>query len=186
MRDTGDMSTPQQILERARAAVARGADPDWAALERELRGSGDALRALDRLRAVHRARTMLAPPAPAPAPAPRRRAAFRARPTVSGNMELRRDPAAAAPTLRWPPAPGVAAWEIRISGRADARSDYEVIETRELPPAQTTLEVELAATPVRVHVLGRSAGGRLVRHAIASGLTEENFSERWQRRATAS
>jgi hypothetical protein len=37
-----------------------------------------------------------------------------------------------------------------------------------------------------VHLLGRAANGRLVRRAVISGLTRDNWSDRWQRRASAS
>jgi hypothetical protein len=37
-----------------------------------------------------------------------------------------------------------------------------------------------------VHVLGRTRDGRLLRRAVISGLTAENWRDRWQRRASAS
>jgi hypothetical protein len=46
--------------------------------------------------------------------------------------------------------------------------------------------VELQELPIRVHLLGRGSAGQLLQRALISGLTRDNWSERWQRRATAS
>jgi hypothetical protein len=37
-----------------------------------------------------------------------------------------------------------------------------------------------------VHLFGRSANGRLVQRAVISGLTRDNWSQRWRQRASAS
>jgi hypothetical protein len=37
-----------------------------------------------------------------------------------------------------------------------------------------------------MHLLGRANDGRLVRRAIVSALTVDNWNDRWQRRASAS
>ena len=108
------------------------------------------------------------------------------RATITGNMDVRRDGEAETPTLRWEKAPGVTGWEVRISARPDARGDYVVRDTLELPAEASSVEVPLAAHAVRVNVLGRGRDGRLLRRALVSGLTRENWNERWQRRASAS
>ena len=77
-------------------------------------------------------------------------------------------------------------WEVRISERPDVRADYVVRETLQLEPGVTRVELPLADQPLRVHVLGRSRDGRLVRRAVVSGLTRDGWSDRWQRRASAS
>ncbi|MDX6472042.1 MAG: hypothetical protein QOK22_858 [Gaiellaceae bacterium] len=182
------------IIDEARAEVAAGRAPDEQALAARIRTAGggtQALEQLERVLAIQRARARLAaPPAPPPAPAPARprgRAAFRAQPTITGNMEVRRARSSdAAITLAWDAAPAVTAWDVRFSERADARSDYAVREERTLPAATTTLELELGELPLRVHILGRGSDGRLVRRAIVSALTRDNWDDRWQRRASAS
>jgi hypothetical protein len=88
--------------------------------------------------------------------------------------------------LVWRREPSVVSWELRISAKADPRADYEVRESGELPGDATRVELPLADTPLRVHLLGRDRGGRLVRRAILSGLSRETWAERWQRRASAS
>ena len=89
-------------------------------------------------------------------------------------------------TLVWDPVKAVTGWEVRISARPDPRGDYVVQETRELSPGETSAHVPLGSQPLRVHVLGRTRDGRLLRRAVISGLTEGNWRDRWQRRASAS
>jgi hypothetical protein len=48
------------------------------------------------------------------------------------------------------------------------------------------VELALSDLPRRVHILGRARDGRLVRRAIVSALTKDNWDDRWQRRASAS
>jgi hypothetical protein len=192
------------ILHEARGHVAAGHDPHE--LEARIRAAGrsvraqdgvteaevdraerQALRQLERVVAVHRARARIAnPPAPPPAPAPSRRAQLRTRPTIGGNMEVRRESSGDTVSLSWDRAAAVVSWEVRFSERADARSDYAVRETLTLPPETTTVELPLGDRPLRVHLLGRSRDGRLLRRAIVSALTRENWNDRWQRRASAS
>jgi hypothetical protein len=195
------------IVNEARAHVAAGRDPNAPALEARLRAAGDrarehdheveavdraerqALQQLHRVTAVHRARSLVTrqPAAPAPAPAaPRRRGALRTKPTISGNMDVRRQGTADAVTLSWDAAPGVTGWEVRLSERPDARGDYVVREEQTLPATVTSVEVPLGDRPLRVHLLGRARDGRLVRRALISALTRDSWNERWQRRATAS
>jgi hypothetical protein len=143
------------------------------------------LQQLQRVLSIHRARGALAREPAAP-PAKPRRVAFRARPTITGNMDVRRELHGEVFTLAWDTTPSIAQWEIRISGRPDARRDYAVRETRNVPATETTLELTLGELPLRVHLLGRSRDGRLVRRAVISGLTRESWTERWQRRASAS
>jgi len=183
--------TVDGILDEARALLAAGADPDWKALRDRLRSldlppatQRDALRRLERLGAVQRARATVGrrddPPPPAP---PLRRTPFRTRATITGNMDVRRG---TGDTLVWPAERAVATWELRISERPDPRGDYEVRESGELPGEATSVELPLGDIPLRVHLLGRDRSGRLVRRAIVSGLTRETWAERWQRRASAS
>jgi hypothetical protein len=182
------------ILDAARAEVAAGRDPDEKALEARIRkagGGAKALKQLQRVLTVQRARARLAapptPPPPAPAPVrPRGRTAFRAQPTITGNMEVRRSRTEGGVLLGWDTAPAVTGWEVRFSERADARSEYVVSETLTLPGGATSVELALGDLPRRVHLLGRANDGRLVRRAIVSALTVDNWNDRWQRRASAS
>ena len=176
--------TSEPIIDEARALVAAGKSPDWKALRDRIRALGgdqrDALRRLERVGAVHRARASatVAPAAPVS-----HSPLFKSRATVSGNMDVRRDGEA---TLAWRAEPKVSAWELRISERPDPRGDYEVRESGELPGDATSVELPIGETPLRVHLLGRDRGGRLVRRTILSGLTRETWGDRWQRRASAS
>jgi hypothetical protein len=177
--------TPEAIIDEARALVAAGESPDWKALRDRIRALGgdqrDALRRLERVGAVHRARAT-AVPAPAAARAPRA-PLLKSRATITGNMDVRRD---GDTTLAWRREPKVTSWEIRISERHDPRGDYELRESGELPGDATSVDVPIGESPIRIHLLGRDRGGRLVRRTIVSGLTRETWGERWQRRATAS
>ena len=193
------------LVDEARARVASGLAPDPQAEER-LRVLVDAARTrdpaaakaidkagqralgqLERVLSVHRARTLLArAPAPPPTPAPSRRAALRTRPTLTGNMEVRRERRADAFVLAWDAAPAVASWEVRVSERATARDDYTVRDELTLPAGATSVEVPLDTSSLRVHVLGRRRDGRLQRRAVISALTRDNWDDRWQRRASAS
>jgi hypothetical protein len=170
---------------RAAAERARGGDESGAVT----RAEKAALKQLERVVAVHRARARVSrevAPAPArAAPAPRR-ALLRTRPTITGNMDLRRDRSGDALTLSWDAEARVTTWEVRISEQRDRGRDYVVRETRTLPGDATSTEVPLGETPLRVHVLGRDRGGRLLRRAIVSGLTAYSWNERWERRASAS
>ena len=194
------------LLDEVRSRVAAGGDPDphaesrLRALFAEARGrhEGDAaaigraerraLAQLERVLSVRRARSLLArkPIPSAPASAPGRRAALRTRPTITGNMEIRRERAGADHVLVWDGVAAVAAWEIRFSERETARDDYAVKEERILPTGVTRVEVPFARGSLRVHVLGRSRDGRLLRRAVISALTPESWDARWQRRASAS
>ena len=197
------------IIDEARGQVAAGRDPDPRALEARIRAAGEGERARDPAQAdavdqaeqralkqlegvitVHRARALMArEPAAAPpasAAAPSRRAVLRTRPTISGNMEVRRQANGETVMLSWDAAPAVTSWEVRFSERPDARADYVVRETLTLPAAATTVELPLGEHPLRVHLLGRGRNGRLIRRALISALTRESWNERWQRRASAS
>jgi hypothetical protein len=146
-----------------------------------------ALEQLNRLLAVHRARRSLhaAPPtATAPPVRPARRSTYKAKPTIAANMAVRAKATGDSVTLEWQAGPGVAAWEARLSERPDARSDYVERETRLLDGP--SLELALGDSPTRVHLLGRSAAGRLLQRAVISGLTADNWDQRWQQRPTAS
>src|ERR1700741_3062213 len=87
------MPSHSEILDEARAQIARGVEPDAAALEARIRAvpDGDAERALaqlTRLLSVPRARALLVEP-PKPPPAPARRVGYKARPTIAANMAVR-------------------------------------------------------------------------------------------------
>jgi hypothetical protein len=188
--------TAEEIIREARSLVAAGGAPDWKALRDRVRAlelgasrQRDALRQLERIGAVHRARASIRPAAPAtppePAPAPAsslRGALLRTKPTITGNMDVRRD----GDALAWRQERAVTAWELRISAKPDPRGDYELREAGELPGETTRLELPLGDVPLRVHLLGRDRTGRLVRRTILSGVTRETWTDRWQRRATAS
>ena len=195
------------IIGEARAQVAAGREPDVEALQEHIRAAGrlerargeahtkaadkaeqKALQQLARVLTVHRARAVAAReperPLPTAAPVPRR-PVLRAKPTISGNMDVRRQARGDAVVLRWDAARGVAGWEVRFSERADARSDYVLRETLTLPASATELELPLGERALRVHLLGRGRDGRLIRRAIISALTRESWNDRWQRRASA-
>jgi hypothetical protein len=184
----------REVVDEARALVAAGREPDLDALRERLRAAGaggPALKQLERVVAVARARARFADPAPPPArppapkPAPRGRLALRTRPTVSANMGVRRANGP-EPVLEWDRAAAVVEWEVRFSERPDPRKDYVVTETRTLAGATTSVELPLGAKPFRVHVLGRGRDGGLERRAIVSGLTRETWRDRWEQRASAS
>jgi hypothetical protein len=183
-----------EILAEARAKVAASQDPSGLAARIRAAG-GDAaaerraLQQLERVLSVHRARALVArQPAPPPPPRPSvsLRAALRTRPTISANMEVRPRVDEGRFVLTWETTPAIASWEVRFSERPDARADYEVRETLTLPADSTTVEVPLGDKPLRVHLLGRSRDGRLQRRAVISALTRAGWSERWERRASAS
>jgi hypothetical protein len=50
---------------------------------------------------------------------------------------------------------------------------------------ETGVELPLGDVLLHVNIIGRGRGGRLQRRALISGLTRENWRERWQRRASA-
>ncbi|HZT92417.1 MAG TPA: hypothetical protein VFA05_10300 [Gaiellaceae bacterium] len=170
------------VIAEARAALAAGRTPNVESLRARLAGDPEGLRRLEQVLAVHRARARLRREA-APAPRASLRAALRTKPTISANMEVRREGHA---TIVWEPAPQVASWELRLSERPDPRSDYEEIETRALPPESTRAELPLSDRALKVHVLGRDRSGRLLRRAVVAGLTRAGWNDRWQRRASAS
>ena len=188
------MSDHAKIIDEARHRVASGERLDAEAYAARIRASGGdterALKQLARIVSVARARTMLdGPPLRQPAPTPepvRRPLALRAKPTITGNMDVRRERRGDAFVLVWTAEPKVVAWDVRLSERPDVRGEYVVRNERTLPGPETTFELELGDTPSRVHLLGRGRDGRLVRRAIISALTRDGWGERWQRRASAS
>jgi hypothetical protein len=193
-----------RLIDEARAEVGSGGNPpaDVEARIRSLfeaararepaaaaaigRAEKKALRRLEQVLSVQRARALLAQPRDRPAAPPPRRAVLRTRASITGNMDVRRESGDGRFGLAWDAAAAVARWEIRFSERESARGDYEVRETRTLPGETTRIELPLGDSTLRVHLLGRARGGRLVRRAIVSGLTRDNWSDRWQRRASAS
>jgi hypothetical protein len=193
------------LLDETRAQVAAGKHPDSqtearlrALFDRARRENPDelaeidrierrALEQLDRVLSVRRARALVARrPASPPEPATPRRPLLRARPTITGNMEVRRDTSDGRFTLAWDAAAAVTGWEVRFSERDSPRGAYVVRDTLTLPASQTTVELPLAEHAMQVHILGRSRDGRLLRRAVISALTQDGWNERWQRRASAS
>jgi hypothetical protein len=189
------VSDHAKIIDEARQRVANGKRLDAEAYAARIRAVGGdterALKQLARIVSVQRARTLIdgppprepAPPQPEPV---RRPLALRTKPTITGNMDVRRERRGAAFVLAWTAEPKVVAWDVRLSERPDVRGEYVVREERTLPGPETSVELELSDVPSRVHLLGRGRDGRLVRRAIVSALTREGWDERWQRRASAS
>jgi hypothetical protein len=180
------------ILDEARGQVAAGRAPNVEGFEARLQaaarsaGVGDAgveraRRELQSIAAVHRARVLVSRE---PRPAPARRApaaALRERATITGSLDVRRGDGS---RLVWEAVPAVSEWEVRVSERRDVRSGYVERETLVLAAGETSVELPLRDNPLRVTILGRGRG-RLQRRALISGLTQENWGDRWQRRASA-
>jgi hypothetical protein len=179
------------ILDEARAQVAAGRAPNLEGLEARIAqlataDSAAVERAREALRSiasVHRARAAVTRE-PRAVPAQRAPAALRARATITGTLDVRRADGDGF-RLVWDAVPAVSEWEVRFSERPDVRSDYVGRETLVLAAGETSVELPLSHKPFRVTVLGRGRG-RLQRRALVSGLTRENWRDRWQRRATAS
>jgi hypothetical protein len=188
------VSEHAKIIDEARKRVASGGKLNPAAFEARIRAVGGdterALQQLARIVSVQRARALIdGPPTPEPKPTPdpvSRPLALRTKPTITGNMDVRRERKGDSFVLAWSAEPKVVAWDVRLSERPDVRGDYVVREERTLTGAETTVELQLSDTPLRVHLLGRARDGRLVRRAIISALTRPGWDERWQRRASAS
>jgi hypothetical protein len=186
------MDEHTKIIDEARKRVAGGGALNAESFEARIRAAGGdterALKQLARIVSVQRARALIAGPhEPKPAADPvHRPLALRTKPTITGNMDVRRERRGDAFVLAWTAEQKVVAWEIRLSERPDVRGDYVVREERTLPGGETSLELELGDTPLRVHLLGRGRDGRLVRRAIISALTRPGWDDRWQRRASAS
>jgi hypothetical protein len=188
------MEEHTKIIDEARKRVASGGKLNASSFEARIRAAGGdtepALKQLARIVSVQRARALIAgPPTHEPAPAPEplhRPLALRTKPTITGNMDVRRERKGDSFVLAWTAEPKVVAWDVRLSERPDVRGDYVVREERTLPATETSLELQLDDTPLRVHLLGRGRDGRLVRRAIISALTRPGWDERWQRRASAS
>jgi hypothetical protein len=187
------------ILDQARASIAAGRTPAWSVLEARVkavaqrpRGQVDseqevrALQQLKLLASVQRARVRVAPPETVERKTSTKRpVALRERPTITGNMEVRRESDGKVFALHWDAAPGVLEWVVRLSERNDPRGGYAVLEERALPGNALSVELPLGENALRVHLLGRGRGGKLVRRAVMSPLTPESWGERWQRRASA-
>jgi len=193
------------LVDETRAQVAAGKDPDpqteprlRALIDRARREAPGERAAIDRLErraleqlervlSVHRSRALVAhEPAQRAEASAARRPPLRTRPTITGNMEVRRETNGDRFLLAWDAAAPVTSWEVRFSERTDARGDYLVRETLTFPASQTTVELPLVEHALQVHVLGRRRDGRLLRRAVISGLTRDGWNERWQRRASAS
>jgi hypothetical protein len=200
------------IVDEARAQVAAGREPSLDALEARLRettrralstpaglpgptiekAQNGALRRLRQVAAVFRARALLTrepvPPrvaTPAPRSAPSLRSRLKIRPTITGNMDVKRASDGDRLTLSWSAVPAVVEWEIRFSERPDPRGKYLPLDTLTLPPAQTDVDVPIGEHLYRVNILGRSRDGRPLQRALISGLARETWNDRWERRASA-
>lgn len=175
------------ILDEVRAQIARGHEPDANALEQHVHAiDPKAVPRLRRLLAVDRAKRTLREPPPSPPP-PRPRTAppaYRAKPTIAGNMAVRAHAHGDAVVLEWNAPRGIAAWELRLGERRDARSPYVDRETTQLTEPRAALD--LSELPLRVSIVGRNATGRIVQRALISGLTRSNWRQKWQQRASAS
>jgi hypothetical protein len=198
-------SALERIIAEARAQVAGRREPNMAGLEarvttaaRRARANGASAaavelaeakvrRQLQSIASVHRARALVAREVTPPklAPSPRRPVAPRTRPTITGNLDVRRVEGEGF-RLAWDVVPIVTEWEVRFSERRDLRSDYLERATLVLAAEDTSVEVPVGDNPFRVNILGRGRGGRLQRRALISGLTRDGWGERWQRRASAS
>lgn len=201
------------VIADARMQVRAGRRPDRKALAARVRGAAErrraevgeeavddvvraeraALKQLERVVAVHQAYRRLAQPLAAPvargpaAPAgPRRFGGFRARPTITGTLDVRRAESDGTVTLSWEPLPAVKTWEVRFSRKADPRGDYVQAEALTLPPGVTSVALPLDDRQLRVNVIGQARDGRPVRRVLISALTADNWNDRWERRATAS
>jgi len=188
------MDEHTKIIDEARKRVASGSKLNAASFEARIRAAGGdtgpALKQLARIVSVQRARALIAGPPthePEAAREPMHRPlALRTKPTITGNMDVRRERKGDSFVLAWAAEPKVVEWDVRLSERPDVRGDYVVRDERTLPGPETSLELQLGDTPLRVHLLGRARDGRLVRRAIISALTRPGWDERWQRRASAS
>jgi hypothetical protein len=186
-------ATWTEIVDETRAAVAAGRSVDRDALAARIRTgipkaeADAAIAQLDRVLAVGRARARLAQsPTPTPNPSRSLRSAVKTRPILTANMDVRRQVEGETYSLAWDPASGVVEWEIRIGSRADERSDYVQLETRSLPSETNRLELPGTDATFRIHIIGRGRGGKLLRRAVVSGLSRDNWNERWQKRPSAS
>jgi hypothetical protein len=151
------------VLTEARAAIADGRFPDVIALRARLAGDVDALARLDSVLAVYRARTRLAQTV---SDTKQTRSPLRTRVFVSGDLGVRRGD---DHVIEWEPDATVQRWEVRI--RTESRELHE-------PRA----ELILTDQPIRVNIVGRSRTGKVVRRGVLSGLTRDNWNDRWQRR----
>lgn len=184
--------TWSDVIAEARSALAAGTPVSRERLAARIRSltageaTEQALAQLDRVLAVGRAKARLSRPAAPPPPRPSLRSSLRARPTLTANMDVRRQRNGEDYVLAWDREPGVAEWEIRVAERADARSEYVPLRNVTLAGAATSMELSLGDRTVRVHVLGRARGGKLLRRAMIAGLSRANWGERWQKRPSAS
>ena len=158
---------PHARLGRARSTCPGGCAA--ASSEHRPRPGGRALKRLQLLASVQRARAPGTGGGRAGGPDTQTRRAGGA-PTITGNMEVRRDAEGEAFVLRWDATPEVLEWVARVSERSDPRGGYAVREERRLPANATSVEVPLGPNALRVHLLGRGRGGKLVRRAVMSPL----------------
>ena len=153
MRSSWLTSTRRSSTRRARL-LPTGASRTLEALEARIRAAAkrqqaDAtrpLKQLERVLSIHRARGALARE-PEPPPAPRApRGVSRA---ADDHREHGGAPRAAreGSTLSWDTTPSIAQWEVRISGRPDARRDYAVRETLNLPADGNDVGVDARRAP---------------------------------------
>ena len=104
---------------------------------------------------------------------------------LTANMDVRRAVRDSEHVLEWDAVPGVQTWEVRVAERRNVRDDYTAAAGQELAAETTTLVVPESSGTLRIHILGRGRDGRLVRRAVISGLSRENWDEKWQKRPSA-
>lgn len=198
------------IINEARATVAAGEELDSEALAERLNAAarqnaaehspeqGEAIAAaeraarsqLERLVGVQKAKKRLGaeqatapPPAPLPTALPGR---LQTRPTITGNMEVRRGEEKGELSLSWNAEAGVSSWEVRFSERPRPGAEYALLETLTLAAETTTVSVPVGERVFRISILGRGRDGRPRSRALISGLTRGSWGTRWERRASAS
>ena len=101
-------------------------------------------------------------------------------------MAVRKQPSDSGLELSWDAAANVIEWTLRISTRPDPRQDYVKGDVVTLPANVTSFVVSLDEQPRRIQLYGHARGGRTVRRAVISALTQGNSASQWKRQATAS
>jgi hypothetical protein len=198
------------IINEARATVAAGGELDTDALAERLVAAArrsaaqrspeqsEAIAAaeraarsqLERLVGVQKAKKRLGAEQVAPSatarPAPALPGRLQTRPTITGNMDVRRGEEAGELSLSWQAEAAVSSWEVRFSERPRPGADYALLGTVTLAAETTTVAVPLGERIFRVSILGRGRDGRPRSRALISGLTRSSWGTRWERRASAS
>src|SRR5205085_10738276 len=113
--------------------------------------------------AVHRAKSRMSREvAPVARAAPARRS-FRAKPTITGTLEVRRAANKPGEWIEWRPDREVVEWEVRFAERSDVRADYIDRGSVKLPAHELAAELPPGDGQFRVNIVGRSRTGRIIR-----------------------